>query len=147
MSQGYSIIEVTKDNKNGYIRKIAELETLVLDGMEKEGKRGQLFTTGEEGITEYADSCTNHVFIALEEENAKSVVSAAYITKDQTSGTYDDLTKYFRYGQEYQEYIKSKYPDDNEYLNILKEIYIKKILAFCYARDKILADNGIQRNR
>ena len=42
------IVELTKENEEKYIDQVAELEEVVLESMEKEGKIGQLFITGKE---------------------------------------------------------------------------------------------------
>ena len=43
MYKNYNITEVTKENERKYLCKIANLEKVVLDNMEKNGKIGQLF--------------------------------------------------------------------------------------------------------
>ena len=65
MYKNYNIIEVTKDNENKYLKDIAKLEEIVLEKMEKEGKIGQLFITGEQDISSYIHSRLNHVYVAL----------------------------------------------------------------------------------
>lgn len=137
MYKNYNIIEVTKDNEKKYLKDIAKLEELVLEKMEKEGKIGQLFITGEQDISGYIHSKLNHVFVATKDDKA---ISATYITHGQTPFTYNDITKYFKCGEDYQNYIKSKYGDD--YLRAMRDIYIKKICAFRYARDIIINNHG-----
>ncbi|MCR5146046.1 MAG: hypothetical protein K6B70_01680, partial [Clostridia bacterium] len=138
----YNIIEVTKENEKDYLDKIAKLEVLVLNKMEEEGKIGQLFITGKEDISDYIHSRFNHVYIAVKNDVSKDVVSAAYITRGQTLFTYNDITKYFKCGQEYQEYIKSKYQGDKRYFEKLKDMYIRKLCAFSYARNILLSSKG-----
>ena len=133
----YKIIELTKENEQQYLKKVVELEDYVLQHMEKQGKIGQLFTTGEEGIHEYVESNSNHVMIAVNREDCNNVLSAAYITQGQVPFTYNDITKYFKYGSAYQEYVKSKYTPE-EFEKSIKEVYIEKICAYRYARDCIL---------
>ena len=94
MGKDYEVFEVTKDNEKDYLQEIVNLENLVLENMEQEGKIGQLFTTGEEGISEYIKSKSNHVFIATKNNDNKTI-SAAYITQGQIPFTYNDITKYF----------------------------------------------------
>ncbi len=145
MSQNYEIIEVTKENESEYLPGIVNLEQLVLDKMEREGRTGQLFTTGKEGIHEYIDSDCNNVLIAVRNNNGREeqIISAAYITHGQTDFTYNDITKYFKCDESYQEYIKSKYPKE-EFEKIIRKIYIDKICAYKYARDIILKEQGVQ---
>lgn len=144
MYLNYNIIEVTKENKKDYLEKIAKLEVLVLNKMEEEGKIGQLFITGENDISSYIHSRNNHVFIAVKNDGSKDVVSAAYITRGQVPFTYNDITKYFKCDNDYQEYVKSKYVNDRLYLERVKDVYIKKICAFRYARDILLANRNVK---
>ena len=141
MGKDYEVFEVTKDNEKDYLQEIVNLENLVLEKMEKEGKIGQLFTTGEEGISEYIKSKSNHVFIATKNNDNKTI-SAAYITQGQIPFTYNDITKYFKSNDNYQEYVKSKY-SEQEYKKMIREVYIRKICAFKYARDIILNKNKL----
>lgn len=141
MGKDYEVFEVTKDNEKDYLQEIVNLENLVLEKMEKEGKIGQLFTTGEEGISEYINSKSNHVFIATKNNDNKTI-SAAYITQGQIPFTYNDITKYFKSNDNYQEYVKSKY-SEQEYKKMIREVYIRKICAFKYARDIILNKNKL----
>ena len=146
MNKNYNIIEVTKDNKDEYLSSIVQLEQVVLSNMEQNGKVGQLFITGKDGIEEYIDSDSNHVLIAVTKENEKQqVISASYITQGQIDFTYNDITKYFKYGSDYQEYVKSKYSKD-EYKKLIRKVYIDKICAFKYARDAILHELGMLKN-
>ena len=52
-------IELTKDNYEFYLDKVEELEQLVAERMAQEGRIGQFFTTGKEGIEEYILSENN----------------------------------------------------------------------------------------
>ena len=101
------ILELTKENSSEYIDDVAMLEKKVLETMEKEGKIGQLFITGKEDILEYVKSEENTVMIGVDEKNR--VQSAVYITQGQKPFTYNDITKYFKVGEEYKKYIKSQY--------------------------------------
>lgn len=139
----YEIVELTKENLETYIDQVAVLEEKVLENMEKRGQIGQLFITGKEDISEYACSENNMVLIALEQETTdkginEKVVAASYITKGQKPFTYNDITKYFKYGKEYNEYVKSKYKSETEYRKDLISVYMKKIEAFKYAKEKVL---------
>lgn len=140
MYKGYEITEVTKDNESQYLHDIAELEELVLDRMQQEGRNGQLFITGQEGISEYVNSDSNHVMVAVGNDD-KKLISAVYITQGQVDFTYNDITKYFKCDDDYKEYIKSKYTK-SEFNRMIREIYIEKIQAFRYARDMILSQKG-----
>lgn len=130
------ILEVTKENKTQYLEQIALLEEKVLKDMEAKGKIGQLFITGKEDIEQYVDSEENTVMIGIDEKN--SIKATAYITQNQSPFTYNDITKYFKYGDEYKEYVKSLYTSKQQYqLDMLKS-YELKMKAFKYASDKIL---------
>lgn len=144
MEKRFNVIEVTKENEHKYLQGIVELENMVLTKMEQEGKVGQLFITGEEGISDYINSDSNHVIIAEKNEDDKTkIISTAYITQGQTDFTYNDITKYFKCGPEYQEFVKSKYTKE-QYEAALRELYIKKICAFTYARNMVLQDLKVE---
>ena len=49
-------MEVTKENEQLYLNQISQLECKVLESMEREGKNGQLFITGEDDISKYIHS-------------------------------------------------------------------------------------------
>lgn len=132
------IIEVTKDNEQLYLKQIAELELKILKRMEEQGKSGQLFITGEEDISSYIHSEENTVMVAVDTNG--NVVSAVYITQGQKPFTYNDITKYFKYGAEYQKYVKSKYPSENHYKKQMLDIYKVKLEAFEYAKKRVLEE-------
>lgn len=140
----FKIVEVTNENAYKYIAGIVELENIVLNKMEQEGKIGQLFITGKDGIEEYINSKDNHVMVAVKPniEGNEQVISTCYITKGQIPFTYNDITKYFKCGEQYQEYVKSKY-SQKDYERNLRDVYINKICAFSYARDIILKEQGM----
>ena len=129
-------IELTKDNYNKYIDQIGKLEELVAQQMEQEGRTGQFFTTGREGIEEYILSNDNTVMVAL--DNNDVIVSATYITQNQLPYTYNDITKYFKFGDEYIEYVKSSYSSQIELRKDMLKIYEIKLKAYEYAKSKIL---------
>lgn len=143
MFKNYNFLEITEDNEYKYLPQIAKLEEVVLDKMNKEGRAGQLFITGQYGISEYINSKSNHVMVATEkdskQENEK-IIAAAYITQGQVPFTYNDVTKYFKCGEDYQNHVKSKYGKEN-FEKIIRKIYIDKICAYKYARDLILRKN------
>ncbi len=132
------IVELTKDNEEKYLDQIVKLEQISLEVMKQEGREGQLFDTGRDGISEYVHSKENSVFVAVDEKG--NVEATTYITQGQKPFTYNDITKYFKYGKKYKEYIKSKYPNEQEYKKDLRKIYIIKIQAFEYAKKRILQE-------
>lgn len=133
------ILELTKENESEYLDKLANLEKLVLNHMIKNGKEGQLFITGKEDISEYVHSQDNTVMIAVDENN--DVKSATYITQNQVPYTYNDITKYFKDGNEYQQYVKKSYDSEHEYKRDLLFIYKIKLEAFKEAKDRILEEH------
>ncbi len=141
MNKNYKVIEVTKDNKDKYLQGIVELEEIVLEKMEHDGKIGQLFITGKEGIEEYINSASNHVFIATKNDRSNTTISAAYITQGQIDFTYNDITKYFKCDSNFQQYVKSKYTEE-EFKIAIREVYIEKLCAFRYARDIVLKEKS-----
>ena len=143
MFQDYKVIEVTKENEGKYLNGIVELEELVLKKMEAEGKVGQLFTTGEEGLREYIHSKNNHILAAIKNDGSNQVISAAYITRGQTRFTYNDITKYFKCGKEYDEYVKNTYSSKNLYCREMVDTYLHKLQAYCCARDILLGEYKI----
>lgn len=131
------IFELTKENQDKYIDQVADLEIRVLDNMEKNGKIGQLFITGKDDILDYVNSKNNTVMCAKDAEDR--VKSAAYITQGQIPFTYNDITKYFKCGENYQNHIKQLYRE--KYPLRMVEAYHKKIEAYKYARQKVLAEH------
>lgn len=140
----FEIIELTKDNLEIYIDQVVALEEKVLASMEKRGQIGQLFITGKADISEYACSDNNTVLVAISKDEEAgtngNVIATTYITKGQKNFTYNDITKYFKYGDEYNQYVKNKYKTEAEYRKDLISIYQKKLEAFKYAKEKILAE-------
>lgn len=132
------ILELTKENESKYLDKIGELENLTLEVMKKEGREGQLFATGTEDISEYIHSDENTVIVAVNEED--EVEGATYVTQGQRPFTYNDITKYFKYGEGYQKYVKSQYENPQEYQRDLLDMYKIKLQAFQYAKNLILAE-------
>ena len=130
------IVELTKDNEEQYLDQTADLEQKVLQNMESRGQIGQLFPTGKEYISLYAHSKENTVLLAVDKEG--KVLATTYITQGQKPFTYNDITKYFKYGDQYQEYVKSRYKTVEEYRKDMLGIYKIKLEAFKYAKQKIL---------
>ena len=129
-------IELTKENYKKYIDQIAKLEELVAKKMEQEGRTGQFFTTGRDGIKEYILSEDNTVMVALNEKG--KILSATYITQNQLPYTYNDITKYFKYGADYKKYIRESYSSETEYKSDMLKIYEIKLRAYEYAKAKVL---------
>lgn len=132
------VVELTKENENQYLEQIVQLEQTVLQNMKKEGREGQLFITGKEDISEYVHSQENTVLVATDEE--KQVQAATYITQGQKPFTYNDITKYFKFGKQYNQYVKNQYDNEQIYQKDLLEIYSIKIQAFEHAKARILAE-------
>ena len=139
MYKQFKITEVTKENESKYLDGIVELEDNVYENMIKQGKEGQLFTTGKEDISQYVLSRNNSVFVVTRENDESRVLAATYITQGQIPFTYNDVTKYFKCSEEYMKKVRSEFSDEGEYLATLRKIYIQKITAFVYARDAVLA--------
>ena len=138
MYKNFKVIEVTKENESKYLDGIVELENDVYENMIKQGKVGQLFTTGREDISSYINSENNSVFIVTSDDNENDVLAATYITQGQIPFTYNDVTKYFKCSNEYMESVKNAYQNENDFLADLRKVYIQKITAFVYSRDFIL---------
>lgn len=142
--KNYKILELTKDNKLKYLEQIAELEIMVLENMQKQGKIGQLFITGKQDIEQYVDSDENTVIVAVNEQ--EQVVSAAYITQGQKPFTYNDITKYFKYGEKYNSYIKNNYSSELEYKKDMLDAYKLKLDAYKYSKEKVLNEKENFKN-
>jgi hypothetical protein len=140
MFKQFKITEVTKENESKYLDGIVELEEDVYDMMIKQGKEGQLFTTGKEDISEYIHSRNNSVFVVTRENDESKVLAATYITQGQIPYTYNDVTKYYKCSPKYAEYVRNQYESEEQYIADLKRIYIQKIKAFVNARDLIISE-------
>lgn len=134
----YKILELTKDNERSYLEQVANLEQVVLANMEERGQKGQLFPTGAEDISTYIHSKENTVLVAVDEQG--NVIAATYITQGQNAFIYNDITKYFKYGDKYDEYVKGLYPSELEYKRDMLETYQIKIEAYKYAKEKVLRE-------
>ena len=121
-----------------------KLEELTLEVMKKEGREGQLFATGKEDISEYVHSDENTVIVAVDEKD--NLEGAAYITQGQKPFTYNDITKYFKYGEKYQKYVKSQYRNEQQYKKDLLDMYQTKLKAFKYAKNKILSERQEEKS-
>lgn len=132
----FKLVELTKENEQNYLDQVAELEQVVLANMESKGQIGQLFPTGKQDISEYAHSKENTVLVAV--DDLDKVLAATYITQGQKLFTYNDITKYFKYSQNYNDYVKGLYSSKEEYRRELIDTYEIKIEAFKHAKEKIL---------
>ena len=135
----FKLEELTKDNEAQYLEQVANLEQVVMANMEARGQTGQLFPTGRDDISAYAHSKENTVLVAVD-ENGK-VIAATYITQGQQPFTYNDITKYFKYGDDYNKYVKNKYKTLQDYRRDMLSIYKLKIQAFKYAKTRILEES------
>ena len=133
------VIELTKKNEKQYLDQIVELEQITLEAMKKEGREGQLFATGKEDISEYVHSDENSVIVAVNEKG--KVEAATYITQGQKPFTYNDITKYFKYGEQYKQYVKAQYKNEQAYRKDILEMYQIKLQAFKYAKDRVLKEH------
>lgn len=133
------VVELTKENEEQYLDQIADLEQITLETMKKEGREGQLFATGKEDISEYVHSHENTVIVAIEEHD--TVEAVTYITQGQKPFTYNDITKYFKYGEDYRKYVKSQYKSEQAYKKDILEIYQIKIQAYEYAKNRVLSEH------
>jgi len=130
------IIEVTEENKEEYLSQMVKLEQIAIQTMKNEGREGQLFATGEEDMSAYIHSDENTVIVATDEKG--KVEAVTYVTQGQKPFTYNDITKYFKYGDKYKQYIKSQYSNPEDYEKDMLRMYTLKIKAFEYARKRIL---------
>lgn len=134
----FKVKELTKENEEIYLDKLLALEELVLKHMNENGKKGQLFITGREDILSYVHSKENTVMIATDEK--EQVQAAVYITQGQVPFTYNDITKYFKCGERYKNYVRGTYSSVHDYRIDLLEIYKKKLEAFKSAKERILEE-------
>lgn len=130
------VVELTKENYNKYLTQVADLEEVVLNKMEKEGQEGQFFTTGYDDVLDYVLSNDNSVYVAVDEN--EKVLASAYITEGQIPYTYNDITKYFKTGEKYSNWVRSQYSSENEYKKDVIDAYKMKMNAYCDAKNKIL---------
>ena len=133
-------VEVTRENEPNYLAQIGQLEEIVLKKMLENGRVGQLFTTGVEDISQYIHSKENSVFVITDEND--TVLATTYITQGQKIFSYNDITKYFKYSENYQNYVLSLYDNKIAFLKSAIRAYVEKIKAFKYARNIILAQNN-----
>ncbi|MBR3134869.1 MAG: hypothetical protein IKG56_05365 [Clostridia bacterium] len=135
----FKYIELTKDNYHQYLGQVADLEEQILALMSDEGRDGQFFATGYDDILEYILSEDNTVLVAIDDENR--VQAASYITKGQIPFTYNDITKYYKKGSEYEEWVRSQYESEASYKDAMLDAYALKMKAYAYAKSKILGEN------
>ena len=90
-----------------YAREIEGLEKYISKCLKEEGKGSYFFTTGYDDIYSYIKDKDVTVMECQDDDN--KIIAAAYVTQGQGLYTYNDLSKYFKYNDEYVEYAKSKY--------------------------------------
>lgn len=134
----YQVLELAEENEKQYLKQVVDLEERVLKDMEKRGQVGQFFTTGTEGILEYIHQEQNTVMVAVDEND--KVIAATYLTQGQEPFTYNDITKYFKYGKKYQDWVKSMYKSEYDYKKDMLSTYVIKRKAFQYAKAKLLEE-------
>ena len=123
-----------------YAKEIESLENLVHKELEKKGKGYIFFTTGFEDIFSYIKD--KDVTVMECQDNDYNIISASYITQGQGLYTYNDLSKYFKYNDEYVEYAKSKY-NPKELCSIEYDTFMKKIKGYKYAKELIAIELNI----
>ena len=140
----YNIFEINeKQNteiQQKFAKKIEELGQFISEELHEKGKGYLFFNTAYEDIYSYIKDKDKTVMVCLNDKN--EIIAASYITQGQGLYTYDDLTKYFKFGKEYKEYVKSKY-DPKELCYIEYETYMKKIQGYKYAKELIIKELNI----
>jgi hypothetical protein len=140
----YYIFEINESHNPNfqikYAKEIESLENLVHKELKKQGKEYIFFTTGFEDIFSYIKD--KDVTVMECQDNDYNIISASYVTQGQGLYTYNDLSKYFKYNDEYVEYAKSKY-DPKELYAIEYETFMKKIEGYKYAKQLIAKELNI----
>lgn len=134
----YKVIVLTSKNQAQYIEQLIQLEQDVIEKLKKDGKENQFFATGKEDICEYVLSKNHIVIIGVDCDN--KMLSAAYIKYNQIPFTNNDIIKYFKYGENYNDYVKSKYETELEYKYAVIETYKQKLEAFKYAKNNLMLE-------
>ena len=96
-------------------------------------------TQGKKDISKNIHADDNTVTFSTDEKN--NVLAATYITQGQIPFTYNDITKYFKVGDGYKNYIKAQYGDVQKYREDLLRTYAIKIEVYEYAKKRILEEN------
>ena len=120
-----------------YAREIEGLEKYISKCLKEEGKGSYFFTTGYDDIYSYIKDKDVTVMECQDDDN--KIIAAAYVTQGQGLYTYNDLSKYFKYNDEYVEYAKSKY-DPKDLCSIEYETFMKKIEGYKYAKNLIIQE-------
>jgi hypothetical protein len=123
-----------------YAREIESLENLIHEELKKIGKEYIFFTTDYEDILWYIKDKDMTVMEC--QDNDHNIISASFITQGQGLYTYYDLSKYFKYNDEYIKYAKSKY-DPKELCSIEYNTFMKKIKGYKYAKELIALELNI----
>jgi len=123
-----------------YAREIESLENVVSDKLKEEEKGYLFFTTGYDDILDYMKD--RDVTVMECQDNDYKIIAASYITQGQGLYTYNDLSKYFKFNQDYVAYGKSKYKPE-ELCSIEYETFMKKIEGYKYAKRLIANELSI----
>lgn len=123
-----------------YAKEIEGLEKYISEDLYENGKGEIFFTTGYDDILSYIKDKDVTVMECQDDDN--KIISASYITQGQGLYTYNDLSKYFKYNEEYVEYAKSKY-DPKELCLIEYETFMKKIKGYKFAKALIAQELNI----
>ena len=143
-SKDYKIFEINEnhstDIQKHFAKKIEDLENYVSKKLYEQGKGDIFFTTGYDDIFDYMKD--KYVTVMACQNEKEEVIAASYITQGQGLYTYNDLSKYFKFNEEYKEYAKSKY-DPKELCSIQYETYMKKIEGYKYAKELIAKELNV----
>ena len=123
-----------------YAKEIEGLGKKVHEQLESIGKEYTFFTTDYDDILWYIKDKDMTVMEC--QDNDHNIISASFVTQGQGLYTYNDLSKYFKYNDEYVKYAKSKY-DPKELCSIEYDTFMKKIKGYKYAKELIAQELDI----
>ena len=123
-----------------YAKEIEGLGKKVHEQLESIGKEYTFFTTDYDDILWYIKDKDMTVMEC--QDNDHNIISASFVTQGQGLYTYNDLSKYFKYNDEYIKYAKSKY-DPKELCSIEYNTFMKKIKGYKYAKELIAQELDI----
>lgn len=140
----YNIKKIDKDNKNKieYANKIEKLELKILEILEQSGKSNQFFPSGKLDILNYMD---NDIVLVAEDQEGE-VIASIYLTKGQIPFSYNDLTKYFKKGDKFNDFVKQQYKTNEQYKKAMLDAYSLKLNAYKYAKSEIEKNEEIPIN-
>ena len=140
----YNIYEIKEVKNSEQLKQLAneidELEKYVHNELDERKLGYYYFTTGFDDIQNYIKD--KDVTVMVCQENDEKIIAASYITQGQGFYTYNDLTKYFKFNEEFKKYGKSKYSPE-ELCSIEYETYMKKIEGYKYAKERITEELNI----